>query len=363
MKKLILILLYLLPLYLYSQDIKYARKVVDTLTSKSMHGRGYVNKGDKIAADYISNQFKEFGLMNFKKSYFQTFSFDVNTFPSDMFLKINDKVLIPGKDYLVDPKSSSGKGTKPIIHIEEKKLTWEVSMTNDAQPKFIVLKKSLPDSIKTISYNIKSVLLKKYQSQNIIGFVKGTLQPDSFLVFTAHYDHLGQMGSETYFPGANDNSSGIAMLLNLIEYYSKHPSKYSICFIAFSGEEAGLLGSHYYVEHPLFPLSNIKFLVNLDLLGTGEDGMMVVNGAVFDDEYQRLISINSKNHYLKDIPKRPKAANSDHYFFTESGVRSFFFYTLGGIAAYHDIYDKPETLPLTKFEDVFRLIRDFVETF
>jgi len=344
-----------------------------------MHGRGYVEKGDKIAADYISQQFKKFNLSKFNKDYYQSFYLTVNTFPGDLYLKINGKTLIPGKDYLVDPSSAGGKkdynfaksnktksAIEEIISIKEekKKLTMDVSH-EFLKTGFTVLQSAIPDTINNVSFKIENKLLKDYQTQNVIGYVKGSVYPDSFLVFTAHYDHLGEMGRDTYFPGANDNASGVAMLLNMAEYYSKKENtpKYSIAFIAFSGEEAGLIGSHYYVQNPLFPLSKIKFLVNMDIMGTGDEGMMVVNGAVFDEEYNRLIAINNSKHYLTDIPKRPKAANSDHYFFTEAGVRSFFFYTLGGIKAYHDIYDKPETLPLTKFEDIFRLIRDFVETF
>ena len=58
---------------------------------------------------------------------------------------------------------------------------------------------------------------------------------------------------------------------------------------------------------------------------------------------------------------RGKAANSDHYWFSEKGIPSFFVYTMGGIKAYHDIYDVSETLPLTEFEDCFRLFRDFID--
>ncbi len=89
----------------------------------------------------------------------------------------------------------------------------------------------------------------------MIATIKGTAIPDSFLVFSAHYDHLGQMGKDIYFPGANDNASGTSMLLNLAKYYSQNRPKYSVLFIAFGGEEAGLIGSEYYVKNPLVPLS------------------------------------------------------------------------------------------------------------
>ena len=73
------------------------------------------------------------------------------------------------------------------------------------------------------------------------------------------------------------------------------------------------------------------------------------------------MGLSSFTSRMVKINARGKAANSDHYFFTEKGVPAFFFYTLGGIKAYHDVYDKPETLPLTEHEDLFRLVVRFNE--
>ncbi|MCX6210757.1 MAG: M28 family peptidase [Bacteroidetes bacterium] len=69
--------------------------------------------------------------------------------------------------------------------------------------------------------------------------------------------------------------------------------------------------------------------------------------------------MNNQYHYLTTVNSRGKAANSDHYWFTEKGVPSFFIYTLGGIKAYHDIFDKADTLPLNEHEDLFKLIVEF----
>ena len=204
-------------------------------------------------------------------------------------------------------------------------------------------------------------MLKNYETQNVVGYIPGTEQPDSFMLFSAHYDHLGQMGDGTFFPGANDNASGITMLLTLAKYFNSHPQKYSICFIAFSVEELGLLGSKFYTEHPLFPLSQIKFLVNMDIVGTGDEGIKVVNGAVLSTDFNKLVSLNDSLHLLKSVQPRGKAANSDHYFFFEKGVSSFFIYTLGGISAYHDVFDKAATLPLTEFDDLAKLLIAFAE--
>jgi hypothetical protein len=97
----------------------------------------------------------------------------------------------------------------------------------------------------------------------------------------------------------------------------------------------------------------------MDIMGTGEDGITVVNGSVFKPEFDALKKINDDNGFLKDVKIRGKAANSDHYLFAEKGVHACFIYTMGGIKAYHDIYDKSETLPLNKFEDLFSLIVHF----
>ncbi len=167
------------------------------------------------------------------------------------------------------------------------------------------------------------------------------------------------MGSETYFPGANDNASGVAFLLSLAKYYAANPQPYSMAFICFAAEEAGLVGSKYFTENPVVPLEQIRFLINIDMVGTGETGITVVNGSLHTREFGMLNRINDQKKYLPKINARGKAANSDHYFFSEKGVPAFFIYTQGGISAYHDIYDKASTLPLTEFPNLFKLFVAF----
>lgn len=195
-----------------------------------------------------------------------------------------------------------------------------------------------------------------------MAYVPGTVK-DSFIVFTAHYDHLGMMGSTATFPGASDNASGTAMLLYLANYFAAHPQHYSIAFIAFSGEEAGLLGSHYFVEHPMIALDHIKFLTNIDIMGDATDGITVVNATEFPKEFDLLQQINKRKNYLPAIKSRGKAANSDHYFFTEAGVPSFFIYSNGGKGYYHDVFDKSSEVTLENVDMVARLLIDFAAQF
>jgi len=392
-------------------NAQQAKEYIEKLSSPSFHGRGYYKMGDDKAAKYIQNEFSKAGLLPVNGTYLQKFSFPVNTFPGKMDVKIGKQKLVPGKDFIVSPACPTIKGTYPVIKltwplpdftiknyandfllvdksnldstaaaafdellrnpppvkgvvvVEPAKLTWGVSGKVNDQVFIRVLKDSFPANATTITLNIENKFIKDYVSANVMGMIPGTTNADSFLVFTAHYDHLGRMGKNALFAGANDNASGTAMIMELAKYYLKEANRTgkSLLFIAFAAEEAGLIGSKFYTENPPLALNKIRFLLNLDLMGNGEDGMMVVNGEVHESEYQLLQKINSDQNLLKTIGKRGKARNSDHYWFSERGVPAFFFYTTGGSKAYHDIYDVAETLPLTEFEDVQTLIREFVK--
>ncbi len=377
MKKLLLSTLMFISLIANGQDSLFIRKMVDTLTSPYFWGRGYTNNGMEKAAGFINTQFKQFGLQPLDgKDLMQPFTYPVNTFPGKMELYINGSKLEPGKDFIVFPESQAVNGSGKLLQKDstqfvdqvnriivkvERKLTWDVAPEVQNFTGISIDAKSLNGIPKDIKVTIENKFIKSFKTANICGYVKGTLVPDSFIFITAHYDHLGGMGSETYFPGANDNASGTSLLLNLVKYYGEHPQPFSIAFISFAGEEAGLLGSKYYTEHPLVPLKNISFLINLDLEGTGEEGITVVNATEFPKQFQWMQDINNQHHYLAAINARGKAANSDHYLFTEKGVPAFFFYTLGGIKAYHDVFDRSATLPLNKVNDLSKFLKEFIQ--
>ena len=360
---------------LQAQDIAFGRKMLDTLTAPYFWGRGYTNDGMSKAATFLEAQFRSYGLEPIKgKSFLQSFSYPVNTFPGDMALTINGEKLIPGKDFIVAAETKSIHASGKLSHKDsvtyinrndmfivrlEDKLTMEVASEVADYSAVVIDKKSRGSIPSSYEVSIDNKFVKDFAAANICGMVKGTEQPDSFIFITAHYDHLGGLGRETYFPGANDNASGVSLLLNLAHYYAQHPQRYSIGFILFAGEEAGLIGSKYYTENPLKPLKKIRFLINTDLAGTGEEGITVVNSSEFPNEFAMMNEVNDKEKLLTKINPRGKAANSDHYFFTEKGVPSFFFYTLGGIKAYHDVFDKAQTLPLNEHEDLFRLLINF----
>lgn len=397
-----------------------AKKLIDTLASDEFYGRGYVNNGDKIAADYIAKKFKEYGALPVNgDSYFQGYAFPVNTFPTKVEITVNNMLLKTGEDFIVTPNSGSATGAytlkmitienyekeiakesfqndnkkiayvidlpkaegregyfeqlklknsiasiAPLFVINDNKFTWSVAQEALKFP-VIEIKSDLLQNQTSVTLNIENKLIESYKTQNVLGYIpaKRKCKRKKFFVFTAHYDHLGMMGQTATFNGANDNASGVAMMLTLMKHFSENNPEYSVLFIAFGGEEAGLIGSKYYVENPIIPLDKMKFLLNVDLMGTGSEGIQVVNSTEHPKEFERLKKINEKYDLLKQIKPRGKAANSDHYWFEEAGVPSFFTYTLGGVTFYHDIQDRPETLPLTEFDDLHKLIVLFVNSF
>jgi aminopeptidase YwaD len=398
-----------------AQDISRAKKNIKILTSEKFHGRGASFHGDSIAANFIAKQFKTIGLQPIGDSYYQRFTYGVNTFQGKIKLKSNEGVFKPGIDFIVRSSCGSGKGTfqvmrldsllfsddtalaiflkkdlrnsvvvypkkylkeftasttdllrqlysaAAIIELQDTKLTMGLSDQSFDTPVFEMLASAFTSTIQTISFEIENELIKKHAARNVIGYIEGGMYPDSFIVITAHYDHLGTLGKKYYFPGANDNASGVSMLLELAHHYRTNRPACSIVFIAFAGEESGLIGSSFFVRKPTFDLAAIRFLINLDLLGTGDDGIMVVNGSIYKEAFATLVAINNEKKLVPAIKMRGEAANSDHYPFYKKEVPCFFIYTLGGIAAYHDVQDIAKTLPLTKFKEVFELIVLFVD--
>ena len=420
MKQGLFVLLFMSVVYsnqTFAQIVEVQR-ITKTLCSPEFHGRGYVNKGDSLAAEFIVAEFKKIGLKPLKKSYFQSFKLDVNTFPNKMSIQHNGRTLTPGVHYLVDPASAGGKlelhpklipietalnveklieeiksisngkeynaialnfvnlsadtlkkvaglkeelaGMMPVIEITNQKFTWSVSDQQLKNP-LIQIQDSIFSKTSSFTISIDAQLIKNYTSRNVFAYLPAKKKSKKTVLYTAHYDHLGRMGAETYFPGANDNASGTAMLLSMAKYFKENPVDYNILFIAFAGEEAGLLGSKHFVEHPLVKLNKISFLLNLDIMGSGEDGITVVNATLFENEFKQLQAINAEKNLLKQVKSRGPAANSDHYWFTQMGVPAFFIYTMGPNKNYHDVFDTQANLSFVEYEDITTLLVEFTK--
>ncbi|MCB0765777.1 MAG: M28 family peptidase [Flavobacteriales bacterium] len=410
---------FLLPFNVFGQEDdavrSEARRYVKTLTSTAMHGRGYVDNGDGLAADWIAQQFARLGLKPLKTDFFQPFQFNVNSFPDSLKVSVDGQQLVPGSDFIVDPASGPASGTFGLVHLEpddmldparrsmamgvltgraacldlpptkdadslrmfheveqelmrfcpvvkkvDGKLTWGVAQEARPFPLIQVASPALTDSSERITIDVHNALLPRHEARNVLGWVKG--RSSRWVVVGAHYDHLGHMGPDAMFPGANDNASGVAMMLTLADWFSKHKPRYNMLFVAFAGEEAGLVGSEWFVVDRPVDLSKIKLMLNLDILGTGDDGITVVNATAQQERFDQLVAINEKRKLLAQVKARGPACNSDHCPFVKRNVPALFIYTMGGITAYHDVLDKEEILPLTEFVDLHSLLKEFLTT-
>lgn len=415
-----LLFFYLFISFLSSAQEEKARRITEILCSDSMYGRGYLKDGVNKAGKFLAQEFEKAGLTTLlpDSSYLQPFSLKVNTFPEQVELAVNDSALVPGVDFIVDPMSGGHYGEVEFVYLDstimdhpeslkpmvlkvkkneanaffvdlsgvtqalEKELqnqlkglarfgtvvfttshkfTWAVGRDKMNYPIYIVKDDRIKPDDK-VTFHLDAKLEKDFVSNNVVGFLPGKRKKCKTIVFTAHYDHLGGMGDHTYFPGANDNASGTAMLVSMADYFQKNRTKYNMVFIAFAGEEAGLVGSDYFVKNSPLSLNKIKFLLNLDIMGSGERGITVVNGKQFTNAFEKLRKINNKKNYLKEVRPRGETANSDHYHFYQQGVPSFFIYTMGGNSHYHDVYDTYEELTFGAYNNVVQLLIDFVES-
>lgn len=397
---------------------RWIKHQISTLSGNTMHGRGYVEKGGEKAAIYIRRQFKEFGVLPFDKdsTYFQKYFMPINTFPGNVLLTVNRKELTPGNDFIVHAASSAWHSEKKeklkridLRNVKDSaawakvksefkpntayllknadtlnkylkfglrsfakalpqdlflvpihgKMTW-LACTDTVAATIIYAEDSvLPRRPRKINAQVDTKYIPSFSNQNVIGYVPGTEKPDSFIVFSAHYDHLGMMGRNTMFPGAHDNASGTSLVLYLANYFAQHPQRYSIAFMLFSGEEAGLIGSMYYSKHPVFPLSDIRFVVNLDMTGDATNGITVVNADQEEKEFSLLDTLNSKSSYVPKINKRTQTQNSDHYSFSQVGVPAIFIYGMGTKPYYHDVFDKANELSLEHIDGLAKLLIEF----
>ncbi|MEO6590676.1 MAG: M20/M25/M40 family metallo-hydrolase, partial [Pyrinomonadaceae bacterium] len=196
------------------------------------------------------------------------------------------------------------KDEKELAEIEK----WLSQKPENAQVRFSNLSKS--------SANLSINLVKKEtDGYNVIGILEGkdAVLKNEAIVIGAHYDHLGKGGagslavnSTEIHHGADDNASGVSAMLELARQFAKSKdNKLTLIFIAFGGEEEGLLGSKFYVNNPVFPLNKTIAMINMDMVGRLTENKLTVGGIGTASEWKNLIEgINSKYKIENDLAKK-----------------------------------------------------------
>jgi hypothetical protein len=287
--------------------------------------------------------------------------FIVTESSSDEFHKFVDgmKGFVSGGLSLKKPDSNSpNKGTFVIsMAAAEKFLNTSLDQLKKA---------ALADAAKAPLKKIKSgkiaysvaIKSKSVKVENVLGFLEGTDKKDEVVLVTAHYDHIGttQSGDDKVNNGADDDGSGTVAVLELAKAFATakkegHGPRRSMVFMTVTGEEMGLLGSEYYVEHPVYPLANTVVDLNIDMIGRKDpdhkekpDYVYVIGSDKLSSElhalsektnatYSKLVfdyTYNAEDH-PENIYRR-----SDHWNFAKNGIPIIFYFD--GI---HEDYHKP----------------------
>jgi hypothetical protein len=218
----------------------------------------------------------------------------------------------------------------------------EAAIDKDLRPQSFVFPASLAVEI-DIRRDVKTV-------HNVGAYFPG--ETPEYVILGAHYDHLG-LGEQfslapslagTIHPGADDNASGTAGVIELAHWFSREPKhKRGVLFLTFAGEELGLLGSSYYVNHPILPLANAVAMINMDMIGRIRDRKIYVGGVGTGTTFAELLKQVGPHHdFQADVTERGGYGSSDHTSFTTKQVPVLFFFS-GLHADYHkpsDTWDK-----------------------
>lgn len=198
-------------------------------------------------------------------------------------------------------------------------------------------------------------------SQNVMAYIEGSASPEEVIVISAHLDHLGNVDNKTYF-GADDNASGTAAIMQLAQAFALakkdgHGPKRSILFLHLTAEEIGLLGSSYYVNHPVYALENTVVNLNIDMIGRVDR----IYEEKQDDNYIYLIGadrLSTKLHYISEAANQQFTNltldykynaegdsnryyyRSDHYNFAVKNIPVIFYFN-----GEHEDYHKPTDTP------------------
>ena len=417
MKKLLTTLLVLVSIQAGAQDLVHYKQIVKQLSSAKYQGRGYAKNGANKAGKFLQKEFEKAGV---DEVTIQPFKLDINTFCGRMKMWADGRQLRAGIDFSMREYSPGVHGTFPVYHVDTLNFDAERMYADLQKPEYdnalvccdfwfsyrhrkefsrlqkagecnnagllqtwaspikffkaygekvvdkpiIWVTPETIEGVRNVRMDVDNKFLKDYECFNVIAKVEGQ-QHDSCYVFTAHYDHLGNLGKKIFYAGANDNASGTAAIVTLAAYYAKNRPLYDMYFIAFSGEDANLRGSTWYAEHPKVPLQQIKYLLNIDMIGDNNPEQY----CEVSDEGMRGFSlfeqINNREHHFKALHRGDLAANSDHYPFATRHVPCIFLENEKGDAFqyYHTVYDTYQTVRFDSYEPVFRLVRDFIEQY
>jgi hypothetical protein len=282
-------------------------------------------------------------------------------------------------------------GLRPVAETEKATQAFVAALARTAATE---KRKNISLPLQNVTLNITTDITRRsVPAYNVVGILGGfdPVLKNEVIVIGAHYDHLGRGGEGSLAPregdihhGADDNASGVGGLLELARIFSaeRRNLKRTLVFIAFSGEEEGLLGSDYYVKHPILPLDRTVAMINMDMIGRMKDNKLIIGGVGTASEWRNSISIINSTQDLSitgtsktkingydatvitSIDTKPFVLTqnedgygpSDHSSFYAKQIPVLFFFT-----GTHDDYHKPsDTADKINYKDETRIL-SFIE--
>ena len=205
-----------------------------------------------------------------------------------------------------------------------------------------------------------------YNAVNVLGLIKGTEFPDTYIVISAHYDHLGiskkDGQSDNIYNGADDDASGTSALFSFAEYLKNNPPKHSVILAAFDSEELGLKGSRYFVENSIIPLKSIMDNFNMDMISRNDKDELYAVGTRYNSDLKTLISNFNPSEKIKlsmghdgADGKQDWTSSSDHGSFHNKKI-PFLYFGVEDHEDYHRATDHYENIHPEFYKEAVSLI-------
>ncbi|MFP4456320.1 MAG: M28 family metallopeptidase, partial [Clostridia bacterium] len=243
-----------------------------------------------------------------------------------------------------------------------KALSSKIVSTSNTGPMILYCSDFAFETLYTASKRENSVKIKAnkelidVESANVIGVIEGSNESNEYIVIGAHFDHLGGYDNGPFYPGALDNASGVAAMLEIARIMGEMPKpEKTIVFSAFNGEEVYLAGSQFYTQRPIFPLASTT-MINLDIVGTKGSEKLDISGYYRQANYTQQL-LRRYSSYLDIDSRISRIASSDHVHFAASGAQSVMLTNLEESPITHTIQDSyTKSIDLEILKEVIRLV-------
>jgi hypothetical protein len=267
------------------------------------------------------------------------------------------------------PDFRDGSAGAPVLELRERALGAVAALVAPDLPRLRAQDSAQVRELPALRVDLRIArhYLQSAAAPNLAAVLEGrdSRLRDEYVVISAHLDHVGVRPGrpDSIFNGADDNASGVAGLLEIAEAFSPREARpdRSLLFLVPSGEEKGLLGSAYYVQHPTVPLNDVVADLNLDLIGRNWSDSVIVAGAEMSSLGETLRRVAAAHPELRMAPLADRWPEerifyrSDHYNFALRGVPVLFF-TSGTHADYHQPTDVAEHIDGEKASRLTRLV-------